>query len=85
MSLGKKKVSVKVCNINQMDSLFCLVMYDPQGMLPVDGENVKRRWHIAKAVCFKDRHWERVSVKELLVLSCGAFEGLPGVNTLQGH
>lgn len=53
--------------------------------LPVGREDVKRRWHITNDVSIKDRHGERISVKEFLVLSCGAFEGFPGVYPLQGH
>lgn len=52
--------------------------------IPVRGENVERWRSIAGPVGFKDRHGDRISVEELLVLSSGAFEGLPGVNALQG-
>lgn len=52
-------------------------------VLPVWGENVERWRSIAGPIGFKDRNWERISVEELLVLSSGAFEGLPGVDALQ--
>lgn len=56
-----------------------------KGALPVRGENVERGWCVANTVGFKDWNWKRVSVKELLVLSRGAFEGFPSVNALQRY
>lgn len=53
-------------------------------VLPIRGKYVERWRSIAGPIGFKDRHWQRISVEELLVLSSGAFEGLPGVNALQG-
>lgn len=52
-------------------------------IVPVWGENVERWRSIAGPIGLKDRNWERISVEELLVLSSGAFEGLPGVDALQ--
>lgn len=53
-------------------------------IVPIRGKYVERWRSIAGPIGFKDRHWQRISVEELLVLSSGAFEGLPGVNALQG-